>query len=169
MGMWVCVWVWVWVWVWLCGCQVRPADDAATHPGRPPGSQVPPVRGRRTTTSPSVPRVRALTVSAESHQFQESRCLSAGLVSQGGLSCSPPLGPLWPSGQQQLGAVLPQSLAVQPATIGGRPAPKPGRHANVYEGPSCPASRSVCVYGQTSCRSTSFDRLADSGCWHDLT
>ena len=34
--------------------QVRPADDAATHPGRPPGSEVQPVRGRRTTASPSV-------------------------------------------------------------------------------------------------------------------
>ena len=42
--------------------QVRPADDAATHPGRPPGSAVQPVRGRRTTASPSVPRVRASTV-----------------------------------------------------------------------------------------------------------
>ena len=44
------------------GVQVRPADDAATHPGRPPGSAVQLVRGRRTTASPSVPRVRALTV-----------------------------------------------------------------------------------------------------------
>ena len=34
--------------------QARPADDAATHPGRPPGSEVQPVRGRRTTASPSV-------------------------------------------------------------------------------------------------------------------
>jgi hypothetical protein len=149
--------------------QVRPADDAATHPGHPLESEVQLVRGRRTTASPSVPRVRASTVSAESHQFQESRGLSAGLVSQSGLSCSPPLKPLWPSGQQQLGAVLPQSLAVQPATIRGRPAPNLGRRGNISEGPSCPACRSVCVYGQTSCRSTSFDGLADSGCWHDLT
>ena len=47
--------------VYVCD-QVRPADDAATHPGRPPGSAVQPVRGRRTTASPSVPRVRASTV-----------------------------------------------------------------------------------------------------------
>ena len=60
--------------------QVRPADDAATHPGRPPGSAVQPVRGRRTTASPSVPRVRASTVYGETHQLPESRGLSAGLV-----------------------------------------------------------------------------------------
>ena len=60
--------------------QVKPADDAATHPGRPPGSAVQPVRGRRTTASPSVPRVRAPTVYGETHQFPESRGLSAGLV-----------------------------------------------------------------------------------------
>ena len=46
------------------------------------------------------------------------------------LSCSPPVMLLWPSSQQQLGAVLPQNLAVL---------------AYVYEGPSCLASRSVCV------------------------
>ena len=38
------------------------------------------MRGRRTTASPSVPRVRTSTVQGETHQFPESRGLSAGLV-----------------------------------------------------------------------------------------
>ena len=127
-----------------CVCaQVRPADDAATHPGRPPGSEVQPVRGRRTTASPSV---------------------LPPVPSKPG-----PVGGTGVSERAVLLATPKASLAVQPAIIRGRPAPKRGRRANVYEGPSCPASRSVCVYGQTSCRSTSFDGLADSGCWHDLT
>ena len=57
---------WVDPW-WFAGCgvwciQVNPADDAATLPGRPAGSAVLPVRGTRTTASPSVPQVRASTV-----------------------------------------------------------------------------------------------------------
>ena len=39
--------------------QVWLADDAATHPGRPLGSTVQPVRGKHTTSSPSLPEVRA--------------------------------------------------------------------------------------------------------------
>ena len=50
------------------------------HSGRPPGSVVQPVRGRRTTASPSVPRVCASTVYGETLQFPESRGLLAGLV-----------------------------------------------------------------------------------------